>query len=262
MPTGKLEELKTERIKPKMRIRLLSPNLGVMSDRLVTQAIELTKGPSEKHDGPFQIEFNLLSQADVQLCKDYMDKLTGQLPLETKELKKVGRKKKEILDPEPIKELLHTAEAKCETQDALIEYLRGLDFVFLTTQSITDFKVPITIKPKHSLYQYMVRRIKEAKNPLNDRYDHQLAIGFRMTGTKKDIVRVYMYGKYFKALKLKWGSEKARTLQKPETLVFPRYMVEEERVKYSVEYRKKQRDPENFKPSKLYSRWEPHVKLK
>lgn len=250
-------------IEPKIRIRLLSPKLRLVSDRLVSQPTEFKKGPSQKWPNPLQIEFTLLDQEDVKGAQEYLGQLALDLPLVTKEKSegKKYKKKIQLLDAEPIKELFHTAQAKCQTQEEWIEYLRKLDFIFLTTQFISDFKIPIQIAEKHENYQFMVRQVKLAKNPLADKYDHQLAVGFKMTGDKVDKIIIYMYGKFLKKLEVKWGKEKQRTLQKPEWLVFPTYMIEEERIKFSIEHRKLKNDPE-LKPSKLYLRWKDFVKIK
>ena len=244
----------------KMRIRLLTPGGMVVSDRLVSQPIEFSKGPQEKHDGPFLIEFNLFGKEDAELAQEYLGKLALGLPLSSPKERKIAKKKIAMLDKEPIKELYHTAISKNTTQAELMNYLREQGFVFLTPQFIQDFKIPINIVEKHEEYKFMVRAVKVAKNPQADKYDHQLAFGFKLGGDSLN-VQVYMYGEFFTKLKLEMGKPDKRTLQKPEFLVFPKYMTEEERVKFSIEHRKLKNDPE-LKPSKLYLRWQPHTKTK
>jgi hypothetical protein len=247
---------------PKMRIRLIGDQGQILSDRLISQLTELKNGPSETHKGPYQIEFTLFDKTDIDAAKAYMDKLSGDLPIEKPaKAEKAAKKKLQLLDPEPIKELYHTALNKNDKQDNLIQYLRNLGFVFLTPQFIRDFKIPIEIKPEHEERAFMVRCLKQAKNPQADKYDPQLAFAFKLVGERIDYLSIYLYGKPYKKAKMPWNKGKDLNYKKPEMLSFPIYMTEEERIKFSIEHRKIKNDP-NHVPSKLYNRWKDHITLK
>jgi hypothetical protein len=166
-----------------------------------------------------------------------------------------------LLDAEPIKELYHTLSAKNLDQESLIKSLRDLGFILLSVQHIEDFKIPINIKPKHREYDYYVRCIKEAKDPKNDKFDPQLAFGVKLFDEKVDKVIVYMYGDYYKRMDLPWANKKDINLKPQRFLVFPDYMTEEERIKYSTESRKLAKNPDQ-EPSKFFTRWQPFVTIR
>lgn len=248
----------------KMRIRLLSEGGVVHSDRLVSQSTELAKGPSEAWKKGYQIEFCLMDKEDTELAIKYLQQLSGDLPINTVKEKKIAKKAtSKLLDKEPIKELVHTALAKSKDQQELMEYLRGVGFVFLTHQFIQDFKIPIQISKSKVQYQYMVRALKIGKNPKSDKYDPQLAFGFRLGVSKNKKVKIFMYGKFYKKALLPWSlsPDKAVNFKKPEMLKYPAYMLEEERIRFSIEHRQLHQKPDK-KPSKFYLRWKDFVKIK
>lgn len=250
---------------PKMRIQLLGNDGSLLSDRLISQSSELNNGPNADHKGPFRIEFTFMGKEDVESFQTYLGKLSGILPIGEK-AKRAYKKKSlssHLLDKEPIKELLEDTLAKCKTQDDMMSYLRELGFVFLSSQHILDFKIPIDIKPNHLKYQFMVRCLKEAKNPQADKFDPQLAFGFRLISKKKyPKVVIYLYGSFRKLKTIPWKETKGEiNFKRPKLLVFPKWMNEGERLRFSTEHRKYQLKPE-LKKSKFYERWEKDVKTK
>ena len=70
-----------EIFKPKLRITTLSENGNPLSDRLVDACTEMYAGPKVQHKGPIRIEVTLVNQQDISQFKEYLDKLSGNLPI-------------------------------------------------------------------------------------------------------------------------------------------------------------------------------------
>lgn len=249
---------------PKMRIALLNNNLAFESDRLVTQSIEFNKGPKDKHSGPIRVEFTLVDKADAESAQKYLGQLMLDLPINEVKEKKASKKKISLLDEDSVKEFYHEIKAKFmdKTQDNLIGFLREKGFVFRTADFLKLFGVPIKIKKSHGRHQFMIRAIKVAKNPKADKYDPQLVFAFKLGKVREGVVKVYLYKKFYEVLSLDW-SDKGKTINytKKELLVFPAYLNEADRLKFSTEHRKLKMSPE-LKPSKFYLRWKDDVKLR
>ena len=243
-------------IEKKMRIQLFDKEFNMLSDRLVSQDIEL-KGPKEKHDGPIRVEFALFDQDDVPLCITYLRKLLENLPLELKE-KKV---KISEIDSESREELLKAVMAQATNQEQLIEILREKGFRFLTPDHISDLGLKLEIEEKHKDFQFMVLCMKEAKIASNDRYDPQLAFGIKLLGDKIDRILIYLYGKFDSRVKLEWPAKVKVSFQKMEMVKFPPYMKLEEREKFRNELRMLNANPEKV-PSKFFGRWMDDVDFK
>jgi hypothetical protein len=259
-----VEALPVFSIGSKMRIKNFTPEGLLVQDRLVEQVTELRAGPKEKHTGPICLEFNLLTQADVQGMIEYISKLKGDLPIEEK-VKKIKKPKDEMLgDKHPIEDLVNEAKVKAKTQEELMTLLREKwDFRFIDSSYIQEF-VPeeqIKLRSKDLDYQFMVRMYKEAKAPANDKYDWRLVFGIKIVGDKIDKVQVYLYGKYECTWTKPWDKPKDHNFKKVNAIyIFPEFMTYEERKKWRTENRKKQKDP-NFKTSKQFDRWTPYVKV-
>lgn len=254
--------------KPKMRVKLLDKQGIVLQDRLVDQGIEFMSGPQVKHKGPLTLEFTLKDQGDVVKLKEYIERLTGDLPIMPRKVyaKKGAAPDLELYDAEPLKELVLEIEQKCKDQQQVINYLRERNFTILTPDFLSDYKLPIQLEDKDKKYQYLVRQLKEAKDPKADKYDPQLAVGVKLIGDKIEKVKIYLYGKFHKALSLPWPKETKINFKKIIFTVFPHYMVYEERTKWGLEQRKLLQNPK-AKPSKFFLRWEksiletnPHLK--
>lgn len=247
--------------KPKVRIKYLEPNGAVVDERLVTQSIEFTNGPTSVHKGPLSIEVTLVDSGDIDAFTEYLKRLRGELPLpEKRTYKKTGPSKEVAPVEEMLKELL--TSSKIKTQDDMIKYLRERNFVFMSLQQIEDIGLEITIKPEHSTYQFMVRKTREGKSVKSDRYDPQLAVGMRIMGERVDKIRIYLYGQYdveSSKVKKPWAKETDINFKKIKPKVFPHYMTHEERDKFREEERKMALNPEH-NPSKFYLRWADAVK--
>lgn len=249
----------------KMRIKTFSPEGQLLNDRLVEQLTELRMGPKESHNGPLTLEFNLTSQEDVEGMVEYIKKLKGELPITTSPVKKSTQAKKidEMLsDKEPLLDLLKTVKAKCKTQEKLISELREYGFKFVAADVIQDYASPemITLKEKHLDYQFMVRLVKQAKDPANDRWDYRLVFGIKFMGPKVSKVQVYLWGKWEEVLKIDWEKEEDINFKKVETMYsFPEWMDYTERKKWRLENRKLENN-QDLEPSKFYLKCKPYIK--
>lgn len=252
------KEKPQEVMKTKMRVSLLDKNLVKMEDRLVDQDTEFRLGAKLKHKGPVCLEVTLRDKQDVDDCIKYLGQLLGDLPLAERKVYKAAKKSVGILDAEPIKELLKDIERKCETLDQLIKYLREKGFKFVTSEFISDKGLPVTIKDNHKDYQFMIRCIKEAKDPKNDKFDPQLILGMKFMGEKKKGAKVYLYNKFEKTLEIDWEKKSDINFKKIQLTKFPPYMIMEEREKYRAEERKYQLNPD-LERSKFWLRWNPAV---
>lgn len=240
-----------------MRVKTLTPNLVVMGDRLVDQTTEFNLGPPEKHKGPLCIEVTLRDKDDLSNLKKYLDKLLGDLPLPEKKAKKGSLPE---MDVEPIKEMLEEIKVKCKTQDEVIKYLRERNFKFVTAQFLEDRDIKVDINAKvPDDYQFMIRLLKEGKDPKADKYDPQLLMGFKFLGeTKGKFIRPYLYGRKEEVINLPWAKKSDINFKKVAAIKYPHYMNQEERDKYSLELRKMKLNPE-LKPSKFFLRWKEPV---
>lgn len=244
-------------MKAKMRIKTLDNNLVTISDRLVDQDTEFNLGPKDKHTGPIQVEVVLRDKSDVERFNKYLSQLTGQLPIPERKVyaKKAGADTEDLA---PIEDMLKEV-LKCKTQDEVITYLRDRNFKFVTAEFIKAKELKIDLLPEQEAeYQFMVRLLKEGKDPKVDKYDPQLAIGIKFIGKKGKFIQVYLYGKHEKKVQMPWAEKSAINFKKVAAMRFPHYMIQDERDKYSLEVRKLKLNPE-LKPSKFFLRWKPAV---
>lgn len=265
------EENKEVTFKPRMRVSLLDHNGAILSDRLVDAYTEMNSGPKNTHNGPIRIELTLTSKNDIDGAKDYLDRLSGNLPL--RESRGPGRSPsmpKEIDSPrEDILNEVQKMVSDGKNQDDIIKYLRGLGFVFILTEDFLSYFPEFEFNRKDvgdptDNHQYpnslswMVRCIKRAKTPQADKFDPMILFGFSIQGGPSKKVVPYLYKERVKPLKVSPG--KALTFNKVEFSKFPAYLTEQERLKFSQEMRTLTLQPEK-QPTKFFLRWAPEVKI-
>lgn len=256
--------------KPKIRIQLLDDESRVLDDRMVDQYTELINGPKKTHDGPLRVDLTLMNQQDIDLFKEYLDKLKGKLPI--KEMQTRGRPSTQSLSMESPREDILVNVEKIEDQDEVIKYLRDLGFVFLLTEDFKEYFPEFEFnekdigKPNNSgqyldSLSWMVRRIKRAKDPKSDKYDKMIIFGFSLINGRSKKVVPYLYGERKKPLRIQVKDNTAISFSKVTELTkFPVYMVEAERLKFSTEMRKLMYS-DDLKPSKFFMRWYRDVKF-
>lgn len=256
--------------KPKIRIQLLDDESRVLDDRMVDQYTELINGPKKTHDGPLRVDLTLMNQQDIDLFKEYLDKLKGKLPI--KEMQTRGRPSTQSLSIESPREDILVNVEKIEDQDEVIKYLRDLGFVFLLTEDFKEYFPEFEFedkdigKPNNSgqyldSLSWMVRCIKRAKDPKSDKYDRMIIFGFSLINGRSKKVVPYLYGERKKPLRIPVKDNTAISFSKVTELTkFPVYMVEAERLKFSTEMRKLMYS-DDLKPSKFFMRWYRDVKF-
>ena len=269
----------------KMRVKLYNAeSLMIESDRLVEQATELTMGPKYAHKGPLSVEFNLASEEQIDQIIEYLKQLKGDLPIvaagTTKKSSPNKTIEKMLSDKEPLLDLIKATKTKGTTQEKLINFLREYNFRFINADVIMDMaendpkiKEQINLRPKdlEAGYQCMVRMIKEAKDPMNDKYDFRLVFCIKIVGEKTEKVQVYLWGKYDKTWTIPWEKAKEMNFKKVEKVyTFPEFMDYADRKKWRVEHRKLlahneayKDHPEGipeFETSKFYQKFTPYVK--
>lgn len=236
----------------KIRIMLFSKDGEQLSDRLLSQDVELRQGPKDLHEGPLRVEVSLFSQEDVNLFKDYVDKLKGKLPIESQ--KKRGRKRKNTVTAsyrdEVIKQLSGTKDP-----GEFYKFLEEEGFTFTNYQLLQDLGLPVKLPEEYQdseIYRIAIRLVRKAKNPLNNKYDPTLLLVIPRKGDP--IIRGFNMTE--EVLKVELDSLKISKIKIPKTGLtkFPHYMTAEERNKFRVERDKLIKDPES-KPSRFYKRW-------
>ena len=68
-------------IQKSVSIQLFDEEGRIISERLVKQDPEFNVGPKEVHKGALRISFTLLESADIEKSINYLNKLSGNLPL-------------------------------------------------------------------------------------------------------------------------------------------------------------------------------------
>lgn len=256
-----------EVFKPKMRVTLLSDNGAVTSDRLVDATAEITLGPKETHHGPIRVEITLTNSQELDKFKNYLDRLSGNLPLKTLGIR--GRKPSNAsLDISNPREEILTDVIKMagegKTQKDIIKYLRGLGFIFMLTEDFLQYfpEFPFNkrdINNPHENGQYlnslswMVRQIRKAKVPKSDKYDPQIIFGFSIIrGATKKVVP-YLFKERKQPIRVK-PAKKQLSFSNVGFTKYPVYMREEERLKFSTEIRQLI-NGQRKKPSTFFNRW-------
>ena len=247
----------------------------IKEDRLVESGLEFMNGPKDKHDGPIRIDFTMEHRDEVEGLVKYLSQLALDLPLSEKAKKTYERKTtpNALLEKEPIMQLIEDAFHKNKTQEKLVDYLKGLNFVFLTEEHLKEHfeanKFPWNLKKlkekkkvhPHSKYQYMVRLLRLAKDPAKDKYDPQIAFGIKLIGDRVGKVIIYLFGKYHKTVEIHWEDAKEINFKVKEKFYkFPEAMIYLDRHKWRLEDRKLLNNPE-LTPSGFYERWKPFVTI-
>jgi len=248
--------------KKKLRLQLFDDEGYQIEDRLVEQDIELYQGPKKIHEGPMKVEVNLFEQKDVDGFIEYLKKLQGKLPLYTPGKKKPkSTSTQTILEPQHREDIInHTLTL--ENQDSIIKYLREEGFEFLTFDYINSLELDTGISDKHKeKYQWMMKLVKKAKNPLNNKYDPTLCFGFKLVGQKINTFVIYLYKKKHKVVKLPWEDKRKLSFKNTEMIKFAPYMIQEEKDKFRVELYQLRQNSDK-KPSKFFKRWIKDVEFK
>ena len=259
----------------KMRIRLYDGNFMELSDRLVDQSTEFRNGPKESHKGPMTIEVNLSTQIDLDMFVDYLKKVKGDLPITEKVKQNKAEKTiaKMLSDKEPLLDLIKTIKAKAKTQEDIIKMLREYNFKFISGDVIQDMtthdpnigkQIQLRQKDIDDNFQYMVRLVKEAKEPMNDKYDFRLVFGIKIIGDRVGKVVIYLWGKYSEFVKIPWADKKKFNFKKVDKVYsFPDWMDYTDRKKWRTEHRKKltaEAKGDKFETSKFYDKHVGYVK--
>lgn len=256
--------------KPKLRITLLEENGAVIQDRLVDAATEYYAGPKLQHKGPIRVEVTLGNTADIENFKKYLDQLTGSLPIKAPS---VGRGRPSTASIQstmetPREDILADVKKMAENgknQTEVIEYLRKLGFVFILAEDLlfyfpdlvqnfkpNDLGAPTDNKQYPDSLAWMVRCIRRAKDPRTDKFDPMIFFGFNIQKPSKRVVP-YLYKERQEPIKIDTG-KKVLSFNTVEFTKLPKYMLEQERLKFSIEQRQLILNPEK-KPSKFFLRW-------
>lgn len=260
--------------KPKLRIITLEENGSYIQDRLVDAYTEMITGPKVQHKGPIRIEVTLTNQLEVNNFKNYLDKLVGNLPIKEPS---AGRGRPSLgskpLTESPREDILADVErliTEGKNQQEIIKYLRDLGFVFILTEDFLyhfpgfefdskDIGEATDNKQYPNSYSWMVRCIKRAKDPKTDKFDPMIIFGFSILGGPSKKIIPYLYKERKKPLRTTLG-KKTISFSQAEFTKFPKYQLEEERLKFSTEMRQLMSNPEK-KPSKFFLRWAPDILL-
>ena len=255
--------------KPKMRVTTLDEQGAYLSDRLVDAYTELYNGPKFQHKGPIRLEVTLTSNQDVESFKKYIDQLVGNLPIKAPT---VGRGRpasgtaKEIETPR--EDILNKVEEMVKAgkgQSDVIKYLRELGFVFILTEDLLyyfpdfPFKSKDIGKPTSEGKQYLdslswcIRCVRRGKDPKTDKFDPMILFGFSIMGGPSKKVVPYLYKERKNPLRIT-PPKKALSFSDVEFTKFPKYMIPEERIKFSTEQRQLLLNKDK-KPSKFFLRW-------
>lgn len=259
--------------KPKLRITTLEGSGAVLSDRLVDAYTELNSGPKVQHKGPIRVEVTLTCKQDIENFKTYLDRLSGNLPL--KEVTGRGRPSSAsgAIAESPREDILMEVEnmvKEGKNQDDIIKYLRGLGFVFILTEDLLYYFPDFPFDKKDvgepnenhqypESYSWLIRCVKRAKDPKTDKFDPMILFGFSIIGGPSRKVIPYLYKERKPVLRIEKG-KKVLSFSKAEFTKMPRYMLEEERLKFSTEMRQLQLNPEK-QPSKFFLRWASDVQV-
>lgn len=248
-------------MKSKVRIQLLSEEGIPLSDRLVDQTIEFYQGPKEKHDGQIRIEFNLANQEEAKKASEYLQKLSGLIPI-TKITTTKGPKAKttsapiDDSDPQHRENFIEQTIKDSKDQDEFIKLLRKEDFRFMVSDMLKTL-IPEAYKIKgihYEKYDWLVKRIREAKDPRNDKFDLTIIIGISMMDSRNPKMVVYIFGEFWKSFKLDIPKKNPITQKNTNLIKYPHYMTYDERFKWGVEHRMLLNNPEKS-PTKFYKRW-------
>lgn len=237
-----------------------------LTDRLVDQTTELAAGPKEAHDGIIKLEVTIENSEDTTNVIEYLQQLKGLVPI--KENQPRGRKSsgstsksKEQEDMDKRLAVIDELEKDKNSldQEQSILFLRNeCNFVLMTEEHLEEMGIDLGLKKIHKgKYQWFLRALKLAKDPKNDKFDPNLAIGMKVLGEPADKVIVYHQLEFLKKLPIP-APKKKFVMKKQDILKFPKFMTPEERLKYRKEHRELMADKSKVQ-SKFYNRWEKDV---
>lgn len=241
----------------KIRVQLFDEESRLISDKLYKQGSELISGPKFTHNGPMRIEITMDNQEDIERAITYIKKLSGMLPLEAKkEKKKVGKIES---DSDDYIESMMDMITECKDQDELISNLRNQGFVFVTRDLLHNMERFEKVNWEEEdwrtdKYQYMVRLIKESKNPMLDKFDPTLIVGIKIYKKRSDEVKFYKFGELTNNLDIPVPGKAKESFTTQKLHIFPEFMSEKEKERFRREYRDMERDPEK-EPTPFYLRW-------
>ena len=263
-----LKYMEQEVYKPKLRVTTLSENGTPLSDRLVDAYTEMNSGPKVQHKGPIRVEVTLTNKQDVDNFKEYLDRLIGVLPAKAPTAgrgRPAGTMVKNLESPR--EDILADVEKMVEegkSQQEIIKYLRELGFVFILTEDFLyhfpgfefdkkDVGEATDNKQYPNSFSWMARCIKRAKDPKADKFDPMVIFGFSILGGPSKKIVPYLYKERKKPLRAQVGKN-VISFSQAEFTKLPKYMREDERIKFSTEQRQLLLNPEK-KPSKFFMRW-------
>lgn len=241
----------------KIRVQLFDEESRLISDKLYKQGSELISGPKFTHKGPMRIEITMDNQEDIERAITYIKKLSGMLPLEAKkEKKKVGKIES---DSDDYIESMMDMITECKDQDELISNLRNQGFVFVTRDLLHNMERFEKVNWEEEdwrtdKYQYMVRLIKESKNPMLDKFDPTLIVGIKIYKKRSDEVKFYKFGELTNNLDIPVPGKAKESFTTQKLHIFPEFMSEKEKERFRREYRDMERDPDK-EPTPFYLRW-------
>jgi hypothetical protein len=241
----------------KIRVQLFDEESRLISDKLYKQGSELISGPKFTHNGPMRIEITMDNQEDIERAITYIKKLSGMLPLEAKkEKKKVGKIES---DSDDYIESMMDMITECKDQDELISNLRNQGFVFVTRDLLHNMERFEKVNWEEEdwitdKYQYMVRLIRESKNPMLDKFDPTLIVGIKIYKKRSDEVKFYKFGELTNNLDIPVPGKAKESFTTQKLHIFPEFMSEKEKERFRREYRDMERDPEK-EPTPFYLRW-------
>lgn len=246
----------------KMRVQLFDGGLNQVEDRLVSQDTELRKGPIEAHKGPIKLEVCLFEKEDIDKVIEYINQLVGYLPIELA-TKKPKRVRGEYSDDKSWREDLKEEILSLGSQDEMIAKLREEGFIFMTSEHLSDAGIlEEALLASVKDYQWMIKLIKEAKNPQNNKYDPLVLFGFKLLGEKTETVH-WLLDRTLSSLEgVPWKKANKVTFKKSDMAKFPPYMLPEEREKFRGELYKARKDPPNHIFSKFFLRWYKDVEFR
>lgn len=259
--------------KPKLRITTLDDQGRYLSDRLVDATTELYAGPKIQHNGPIRLEVTLLNKQDIESFKNYLDQLSGNLPIKAPT---AGRGRPAVgtsVTESPREDILLAVEnmvKEGKDQSEVIKYLRELGFVFILTEDLLyhfpdfPFKTKDIGKPTDNgqyldSYSWLIRCIRKAKDPKTDKFDPMILFGFSIQKGPSKKVIPYLYKERKNPMRISTG-KKVLSFSTAEFTKFPKYQNADERLKWSTEMRQLVLNKEK-KPSKFFIRWAPDILL-
>lgn len=239
-------------IEKKLRIQLFDEEFNMLSDRLVSQYTEFGRGPGEVHEGPLKIEVCLFSKEDVDQFKTYLETMRGHIPMDSYKAKR-GRKKAPK-DIEGFRDYIAEQMAGYEALPELITMLREQGFLFSSLDLLKDMGYPIQVSKVYRKYKFMVRLLRKAKNPANDKYDPSLLIGIKGGKVIGISGEDMLFEKIFDE-----DADKMIKIPAKAKVKFPDYLNQDERNKFRSEMQLLKDDPER-NPTGFYKRWVWEVK--